>query len=152
MRPPAFWQNTPDHPGVVARMLQPLAWVYSAATARRVAQPGYCASVPVMCIGNLNAGGTGKTPTTIALLGRLNGAQVVSRGYGGSLTGPVRVDPLHHTAAEVGDEPLLLASLAPTWVAKDRAEGVRSAERDGARVILLDDGFQNPAVCKDLSM
>ncbi|MFN7224793.1 MAG: tetraacyldisaccharide 4'-kinase [Paracoccaceae bacterium] len=152
MRPPAFWQNAADHPGPVARVLQPLGWVYSAATARRVARPGYRASVPVVCIGNLNAGGTGKTPTTIALLARLKGAQVVSRGYGGSLTGPVQVDPLRHTAAEVGDEPLLLASFAPTWVAKDRADGVRSAERDGARVILLDDGFQNPAVCKDLSM
>jgi tetraacyldisaccharide 4'-kinase len=156
MRAPRFWQRPPESPGVVARSLQPLGWLFAAETARRVAQQGYRAQVPVICIGNLNAGGTGKTPTAIAMLQRLSGrgivSHVVSRGYGGSEAGPLRVDESRHSAARVGDEPLLLSAFAPTWVARDRAAGVRAAEHAGAQVILLDDGFQNPSVVRDLSL
>jgi tetraacyldisaccharide 4'-kinase len=149
MRAPGFWYA--PRPTLLARLLAPLGWIYAGATARRVAKSGYRARVPVICVGNLTVGGTGKTPTTIALIERLPGVHVVTRGHGGRLEGPVQVR-LDHPAADVGDEPLLLAAFAPTWVAKDRAAGVRAAEEAGARVILLDDGFQNPQVIKDLSI
>jgi tetraacyldisaccharide 4'-kinase len=157
MRAPLFWFTPPDRPAILARALAPIAALYAAGTAKRLRHPPKVkAGIPVICIGNINAGGTGKTPTTIALIERLiergHKPHVVSRGYGGNLEGPVCVDERTHKAYQTGDEPLLLAAFASTWVAKDRAAGVQCAQDAGADVVLLDDGFQNPDVAKDLSI
>jgi tetraacyldisaccharide 4'-kinase len=156
MRAPAFWQNPPARPGLLARLLTPLAWLWTRVTRRRLARPGARLGVPVICVGNLTAGGSGKTPTVIALVQRLSArgtaVAVVSRGHGGSLEGPVRVDERRHAAAEVGDEPLLISAFAPVWVARDRAAAGRAAEADGAAVVVMDDGMQNPDLAKDLTI
>ena len=157
MRPPSYFDAPPDAPGWQARILSPLAALYARATARRVScEAAWRATVPVLCVGNLNAGGAGKTPTVIALAQRLVdqgvSVHVVSRGYGGRLAGPLRVDERRHGADDCGDEPLLIAAFAPVWVARDRAAGLRAAEAAGAEFILLDDGHQNGAVHKDATL
>ena len=154
MRAPDFWH---EPPGVAAALLTPAsaAWEAAAWLRRVVARP-YRAPVPVICVGNLVAGGSGKTPVVLSLAGMLAKrgvtVHVVSRGYGGSLAGPAQVDPAQHDAAMVGDEALLLAARAPCWVARDRAAGIAAAAEAGAAAVLLDDGFQNPNVAKDLSL
>jgi len=153
VRAPDFWQED----GIWPQLLSPAATVYGwAARRRRQAARPWRASVPVLSIGNLVAGGAGKTPVAISLAQRLAArgrrAHLLSRGYGGRERGPLRVDPDRHTAAEVGDEPLLLARAAPTWVARDRAAGARAAIGAGAEAILLDDGHQNQALVKDLAL
>ena len=154
MRQPAFWNRHPSQPGVMARLLSPLGYLYGQATKRRISQaPDLVPEVPVVCIGNINIGGVGKTPTVVAIAELMSDrvVHVVSRGYGSSLTGPVRVDERTHSAAEVGDEPLLLSAFMPTWVSKKRELGVEAAISAGAELVLLDDGFQNPSVKKSLS-
>jgi len=154
MQAPKFWYRSRSWQ---AFLLSPLGMVYAWATARRQknARPTRV-DIPVICIGNLNVGGTGKTPTTIAiaqmLISRGIAVHMVSRGYGGSLQAVTQVDPRVHTADETGDEPLLMAAFAPTWVANERVAGARAAQHAGADVILLDDGFQDPSLNKDQSI
>ena len=154
MKPPAFWFRPP---GAAAWALRPLGALYQwAGAARRQTASPQRLPVPVVCVGNLSLGGTGKTPTALALLARLAAMglrpQALSRGYGGAAKGPLRVDPARHRAFDVGDEPLLLARTAPVWVARDRAAGGLAAVADGAGCVVMDDGHQNPALIKDLSL
>jgi tetraacyldisaccharide 4'-kinase len=153
MREPAFWYRPPSW---MSRSLKPFGAIYGAITAQRMARTGTRAEIPVFCVGNYHVGGAGKTPTTLALAKLLRelGEQpfVVSRGYGGALSGPVRVDQIGHTAADVGDEPLMMAEKVPVIVSRDRIEGAALARMQGATVVLLDDGFQNPALVKDASL
>lgn len=153
MRAPAFWAAGGG--GVWPAVLDPIGRLYGAATARRVAQPGWRAPVAVLCCGNATAGGAGKTTLALELGARLTalgGApHAVTRGYGGRVGGPLRVDPALHDAAMVGDEALLLAAAMPCWVARDRAAGARAAVAAGAGAIVLDDGLQHPTLAKDVS-
>jgi tetraacyldisaccharide 4'-kinase len=149
MREPGFWWRGD---GATARLLAPAGAAYGFVAARRMAQPGRRAGVPVLCVGNFTVGGSGKTPTAIAAARILVAAGhrpfFLSRGYGGQLAGPVRVDG--QTADMIGDEPLLLARVAPTIVAHDRPAGAAAAARAGADAIIMDDGWQNPSLAKDL--
>lgn len=153
MRTPAFWQSK----GLLSSVLLPLSVVYGATSLlRRVGTKPWKFSVPVICVGNLTAGGSGKTPIALyigELLKQKNiSAFFLSRGYGGSEQGPLLVSSATHSAAQVGDEPLLLAKILPTVVAKNRVAGARFAIRNGAKAIIMDDGFQNPTIAKTLSL
>ncbi len=153
MREPGFWHGPAS---LNSHLLKPLAALYGAIAAKRLQRSGLNAGIPVLCVGNYHVGGAGKTPTVLALSKLLRDLGetpvVLSRGYGGRLHGPVRVDPARHAASDVGDEPLMLASQLPVVVARKRADGVPLARAQGATVILMDDGFQSPAVTKDASL
>jgi tetraacyldisaccharide 4'-kinase len=157
MRAPDFWAE----PGALSRLLAPVgaAVDFAGGLRRALATPAAC-GLPVLCVGNLVAGGAGKTPVARALARRLAAsgrpARFLTRGYGGRAAGPLRVDPARHGVREVGDEALLLAMDAPTWLARDRAAGARAiaagCAADDRAVIVMDDGFQNPTVAKDLAL
>lgn len=151
---PSFWWL--PTPAAAAQALRPLAHLYGALAEARLKQAASTLSIPVICVGNYVVGGAGKTPVVQALIPRLVAAGeqvfVLSRGYGGCLQGPVLVDPRLHTAKDVGDEPLLLSRLAPVVVAKDRGLGGMFAQSLGATLVLMDDGFQSPALQKTFSL
>lgn len=153
MREPAFWHRPSS---LLSLLLMPLGALYGAIAGRRLQREGFDAGVPVLCVGNYHVGGAGKTPTVLALVKLLRELGetplVLSRGYGGRLRGPIKVDPARHTAADVGDEPLMLARTIAVVVAHDRVGGVALARSQGASVIVMDDGFQNPAIAKDASL
>ena len=112
--------------------------------------------VPVICVGNFTVGGAGKTPTALALAqaAKAKGMKpgFLSRGYGGSLDVTTVVDPEHHHATAVGDEPLLLAREALTVIARRRAEGAERLVREGADLIIMDDGFQSAHIHFDYAL
>ncbi|MGE3771249.1 MAG: tetraacyldisaccharide 4'-kinase [Bdellovibrionales bacterium] len=147
MHTPAFWYQPR---GAVSALLWPLSLLYRFGRWLHVlcSRPQTFA-VPVICVGNAVAGGAGKTPTVLALVHMLREGgvtpHIVTRGYKGKLRGPLQVAPVH-TATDVGDEALLLAAVAPTWVARDRAAGIKAAIAAGATCILMDDGLQNPRI------
>lgn len=163
MQAPEFWYpRKPGHPDRAGDrlwpwLLSPLALLYAlAGRLRQIFATPRAVSVPVICVGNLVAGGTGKTPAVIAIakqvLAEGKAVHILTRGYGGRVRGPLAVDPVAHKSSDVGDEALLLAEAAPTWVARDRYAAARAAVQAGAELLILDDGLQNPHLTKDFSV
>lgn len=153
MRAPGFWWQAP---GLCSAALAPFGSIYGAIAGARMRRAGAQADVPVICIGDPTVGGAGKTPVAIAvakmLIAQSKRPYFLTRGYGGREPGPLVLDPAKHAAADVGDEPLLLAAVAPVVVSADRVAGAKLAAQAGADVIVMDDGFQNPALQKNLSL
>lgn len=156
MRAPEFWSGDAegrDRAPALQALLAPVSMIYAAAGAmrQRNAKP-FRAPIPVICVGNLTLGGAGKTPVTRALRAVLpRDTHVLSRGYGGRNAGPLRVTA-GMSADEVGDEPLLHAADGPAWISRDRVAGARAIAEAGARLIVMDDGHQNPTLAKDFSL
>lgn len=153
MREPGFWWRPP---GLLSGLLAPLGAAYGTIAERRMAMRGMLAGMPVICVGNFTLGGAGKTPTALMLVTMLREMSAspfcLTRGYGGSTQGPHLVDYHQDSAAQVGDEALLLAHAAPTVVARDRVQGAAFAKAKGASVIVMDDGLQNAALVKSLTI
>jgi tetraacyldisaccharide 4'-kinase len=148
MRAPEFWQSR----GLVSTLLAPAGWLWAIGARWRAGQGGQRAPLPVICVGNLSAGGAGKTPVAASIARLLPGAHFLTKGYGGREAGPLLVDSFQHSHDQVGDEALLLAEVAPCWMAKDRLAGARAAAEAGASCVILDDGFQDPSLVKDVSL
>ncbi len=163
MRAPSFWRLSHDPAAsalelLAPKLLAPLSYPYAKIAGRRMLRGGLRLPVPVLCVGNFVVGGAGKTPAVIALARRFAGSAervfFLSRGYRSAAERgpPLRVDPLRHSAGEVGDEALLLARVAPTIVSADRVAAGRLAVEQGASLLILDDGLQNPALEKDMRL
>ena len=157
MLAPKFWYPEKSEKSISSTALIPLGYMYALLSKFRMLQSVQKHfDIPIVCIGNLNVGGTGKTPTTISaaqfLIEKGYDVHVVSRGYGGTVKGPLLINDKEYSANEVGDEALMLSAFAPTWVADKRSAGIKNAISEGAEIILLDDGFQDPSFYKDLSI
>lgn len=163
MREPRFWSGEIDPRSreaapVLRFLLTPLAWLYAKVSSRKLAQATPLKVRPkIICVGNLTVGGVGKSPIVSALRTYFETSTnfrvaTLSRGYKGKLKGPVRVDPNVHTAADVGDEPLMLALQGESWIGKDRAITGQDMSNDGVDIIIMDDGHQNPSLQKDFSI
>ena len=163
MREPRFWSRDVDPKSREAApllrvLLTPLAWIYAQVTRRRIQRAiPQSISPTVICVGNLTAGGVGKSPVVAAIRSHLREAYslrvaTLSRGYKGRLKGPIRVDTRHHQASDVGDEPLMLASSGESWISNDRAAGGVMMSAAGVDVIIMDDGHQNPSLEKDFTI
>lgn len=163
MREPRFWARDVDPRSREAApllrfLLSPFAWIYAEATHRKLANAEPLKVRPkVICVGNLTAGGVGKSPIVAALRAHFQTSTdlrvaTLSRGYKGKLNGPLRVDPTQHTAADVGDEPIMLAASGESWIGADRAATGQAMSNDGVDIIIMDDGHQNPGLYKDLSL
>jgi len=153
MKTPGWWNEK----SFMSALLLPLSFAYEIGSIlQRALIPSVRLPIPVICIGGLTAGGAGKTPVALHIGTLIKDRNVpaffLSRGYGGMAKGPLLVNPARHSAQEVGDEPLLLAKVLPTVVAKDRLSGAKFAIAKGAKAIIMDDGFQNPAIAKTLSL
>jgi tetraacyldisaccharide 4'-kinase len=153
MHAPEFWRSD----NVLARLLDPIGQIVGAVTTRRVARAKPLrVEAPVICVGNVSVGGTGKTPVAASIAARLRDVgknpAVLMRGYGGNLKGPVKVDDLTHTHEDVGDEALLHATTSPVWVSKNRSLGALEAIKNGACTLVMDDGHQHTTLAKDLSL
>jgi len=162
MKAPHFWSagldpRSRESAPLTRLLLTPLAGLYTLGIRRKLAR-AKPEAIParIICVGNLTVGGVGKTPVVEAIRRRASEAGLraasLSRGYGGKLEGPLKVDPATHTAADVGDEPLMLAATGEAWIGRDRAEAARAMSADGVQVIVMDDGHQNPSVAKDVSL
>ncbi len=163
MKAPRFWSGQLDPKSreaapLTRALLTPLAVMYAHITARKIRNTKpYKSDAIVICVGNLTVGGVGKSPIVSAIRSRLRTTSALrvatlSRGYGGQLKGPLRVDPEGHTAEEVGDEPLMLAMHGESWIGADRAAAAKAMCEDGVDVIVMDDGHQNPSLEKDLNI
>jgi len=150
MKAPKFWEKA----GLLPSLLAPLSGIYAGQTAKRLQEKGYKAKIPVICVGNLVAGGAGKTPVCIWLakhfIAKGKKVHFLCSGYGGEFTQAGKVDS--GDCKKFGDEAVLLAQTVPTWVGKDRAEIAKLAEKDGAEILIMDDGFQNPTLQKNFSI
>lgn len=155
---PRWWYSRDTrHAPVTRAVLKPLSWVWAGVTARKIARTeGFSPDIPVISVGNMTMGGSGKTPVAREILRLLreqgHTPSALSRGYGGTLQGPVLVDPQQHTAQDVGDEPLMLAQDGMVVISRDRIEGAKAAKQAGASHLVLDDGHQNPSLKKDLAL
>lgn len=157
LRTPRWWYDRYPRAGVSRALLRPASWLWATVTARRIARatpvdPG----IPVVCVGNLTMGGSGKTPIVREVLDRLTAlgvkTEILSRGHGGRRPGPLKVDPATHLASDVGDEPLMLARAGGVWISRDRQAGAKAAAAAGAKALVMDDGYQNMRLAKALSL